>query len=314
MCYNKKRMNRQGGYTIVETSLAIAVSAALVLMMAGIYSMSRTQQFSNAISGAKSFIQSEYNDVHDGINARIGGKQGRFSCEPDSYQYGGVSISAGYAAGNSQCYVMGRLIQFRNDRIQVSYVVVRPVGNTATDETKRWPFQNKSAVENIKEASNRNWIYALDSNGLINVDAGARSFERHYGSGVKLRGAWQAGLNGAKELVRFGDNAGVGNFVIIHSPLGSSVLSYSNVSVSEIAGSAERQIKLNDSPKDINRNKFMVLYLNNAADGGSINSNNASICLPLDGNSADISSRSPAPFDPKNVNVKALMQSCGERE
>ena len=69
-------MRREGGYTILETGLAIAMSATLVLLTFGLAAMVGRGRFRDSLVTTQSFIKQQYNEIHSGINSRLTGGSG----------------------------------------------------------------------------------------------------------------------------------------------------------------------------------------------------------------------------------------------
>ena len=69
-------MKREGGYTVLETGLAIAMSATLVLLTFGLAAMVGRGRFRDSLVTTQSFIKQQYNEVRSGINSRLTGGSG----------------------------------------------------------------------------------------------------------------------------------------------------------------------------------------------------------------------------------------------
>jgi type II secretory pathway pseudopilin PulG len=98
-------MNQQEGFTIIEVSLFLAISASLILLVAGLQTMVSRQRFQDTMNSLRTVIQSEYEEVRSGINSRLG--------------------NTGSVAGTSEYLTVGKLIQFTSSSsdVKISYVV-----------------------------------------------------------------------------------------------------------------------------------------------------------------------------------------------
>lgn len=86
-------INKQDGFTIIEISLVFAISGLLLAsMLAGISLSIQRQRFSDAVNGAQSFLQQQYNETQVTINDRSAD-----NCGPES-------------RGASDCLVIGKVI------------------------------------------------------------------------------------------------------------------------------------------------------------------------------------------------------------
>ncbi len=127
-------MKRQGGFTIIEVSLFLAISAALLLLMAGLYSLVSRQRFQDTMTSLRTTIQSEYEEVRSGINPRLGGENV-------------TGCGLGQATGTSgNCLAIGKLIRLgptgadgtTDASITINYVVAKnipaDIGNLADQD------------------------------------------------------------------------------------------------------------------------------------------------------------------------------------
>ena len=159
-------MKREGGYTVLETGLAIAMSTTLVLLTFGLAAMVGRGRFRDSLVSAQTFVKQQYSEVRSSINSRL--VDGN-----NSNQALVSSCNNATVPGNSaQCYVMGRLIEFYNDvdtgQIKSSYVVATMDEVTA----KAWPDRNKSTLDNLKNGNVK--LYALTNDngndaGLVHL-------------------------------------------------------------------------------------------------------------------------------------------------
>ena len=176
-------MKREGGYTVLETGLAIAMSATLVLLTFGLAAMVGRGRFRDSLVTTQSFIKQQYNEVRSGINSRL--TEGDVSTN----KMGPVSECKNTAipGNNNGCYIIGRLLTFDNDgevgRVQSSFIIA--VVGTGF----KWPDSTKTGFDNLKD-SNVVTLYALtDTSGN---DAGLNPTIKQIGSN-KLEKVWLIG-------------------------------------------------------------------------------------------------------------------------
>ena len=206
-------MKREGGYTVLETGLAIAMSATLVLLTFGLAAMVGRGRFRDSLVSAQTFVKQQYSEVRSSINSRL--VDGN-----NSNQALVSSCNNATVPGNSaQCYVMGRLIEFYNDgdtgQIKSSYVVATMDEVTA----KAWPDRNKSALGNLKNGNVK--LYALtNDNGN---DAGLNPSIKSIGADNRIVKSWQldASSNQATDIQ---PNISRANMIILRSPLDGSLV------------------------------------------------------------------------------------------
>ena len=206
-------MKREGGYTVLETGLAIAMSATLVLLTFGLAAMVGRGRFRDSLVSAQTFVKQQYSEVRSSINSRLvdGNNNNKAlvsSCD-----------NATVPGNSAQCYVMGRLIEFYNDvdtgQIKSSYVVATMDEVTA----KAWPDRNKSALDNLKNGNVK--LYALtNDNGN---DAGLNPSIKSTGADNKIVRSWQldASSNQATDIQ---PNISRANMIILRSPLDGSLV------------------------------------------------------------------------------------------
>ncbi len=174
-------MKREGGYTVLETGLAIAMSATLVLLTFGLAAMVGRGRFRDSLVTTQSFIKQQYNEVRSGINSRL--TEG----DASTNNMGPVSEckNAAIPGNNNGCYIIGRLLTFDNDgevgRVQSSYIIA--VVGTGS----KWPDSTKPGLYNL---NNGVTLYALtDTSGN---DAGLNPTVKQIGSN-KLEKVWLIG-------------------------------------------------------------------------------------------------------------------------
>ena len=206
-------MKREGGYTVLETGLAIAMSATLVLLTFGLAAMVGRGRFRDSLVSAQTFVKQQYSEVRSSINSRLvdGNNNNKAlvsSCD-----------NATVPGNSAQCYVMGRLIEFYNDgdtgQIKSSYVVATMDEATA----KAWPNRNKSALDNLKNGNVK--LYALtNDNGN---DAGLNPSIKSIGADNKIVKSWQLDTS-SNQATDIQPNSSRANMIILRSPLDGSLV------------------------------------------------------------------------------------------
>jgi len=206
-------MKREGGYTVLETGLAIAMSTTLVLLTFGLAAMVGRGRFRDSLVSAQTFVKQQYSEVRSSINSRL--VDGN-----NSNQALVSSCNNATVPGNSaQCYVMGRLIEFYNDgdtgQIKSSYVVATMDEVTA----KAWPDRNKSALDNLKNGNVK--LYALtNDNGN---DAGLNPSIKSIGADNRIVRSWQLDTS-SNQATDIQPNTLKANMIILRSPLDGSLV------------------------------------------------------------------------------------------
>ena len=206
-------MKREGGYTVLETGLAIAMSTTLVLLTFGLAAMVGRGRFRDSLVSAQTFVKQQYSEVRSSINSRL--------VDGNSSNQALVSScnNATVPGNSAQCYVMGRLIEFYNDvdtgQIKSSYVVATMDEVTA----KAWPDRNKSALDNLKNGNVK--LYALtNDNGN---DAGLNPSIKSIGADNKIVRSWQLDTS-SNQATDIQPNTSRANMIILRSPLDGSLV------------------------------------------------------------------------------------------
>mgnify|MGYP000928316190 FL=1 len=206
-------MKREGGYTVLETGLAIAMSTTLVLLTFGLAAMVGRGRFRDSLVSAQTFVKQQYSEVRSSINSRL--------VDGNSSNQALVSScnNATVPGNSAQCYVMGRLIEFYNNgdtgQIKSSYVVATMDEVTA----KAWPDRNKSALDNLKNGNVK--LYALtNDNGN---DAGLNPSIKSIGADNKIVRSWQLDTS-SNQATEIQPNTSRANMIILRSPLDGSLV------------------------------------------------------------------------------------------
>lgn len=257
-------MKREGGYTLVEIGLVMAVSAGLLLIAGSLYTMSGNQRFTDSLQTTRTFIQQQYNDVRSNISQRVGGVVSSL-CSVDPRDSGDKS-----AGNNKSCLLMGKIIQFEGDRMKSSYIIGKPI-------VPDWPNANKTALENIQDMA----LFAITS---PSAGRGVRPIEKLYpngGEAITTLACSDKECRGKKEQTP-GDNA---NLVILRSPLDGSILTFTYVTLTDYDRSSSKI-------SNIGGNSYIGLVL--ALRSGGLGVSTGSLCIPVASTSSGIQTAAPA--------------------
>lgn len=273
-------MKREGGYTVLETGLAIAMSTTLVLLTLGLAAMVGRGRFRDSLVTTQSFIKQQYNEVRSGINSRLTeGDASTNKMEPVS-----GCKNAAIPGNNNGCYVIGRLLTFDNDgevgRVQSSYIIAVVGANS------KWPDSTKPGLYNL---NNGVTLYALtDTSGN---DAGLNPTVKQMG-GNSLEKVWLLQNGGWKTLydAAHPPNPGPGqnNMAILRSPVDGSLVVASKVGLSDVTGSNIKGLKkldLQSAVTNMSQDDKLALAVRNSGLGypGGV------ICIPGGDNPAGTS-------------------------
>lgn len=273
-------MKREGGYTVLETGLAIAMSTTLVLLTFGLAAMVGRGRFRDSLVTTQSFIKQQYNEVRSGINSRL--TEGDVSTN----KMGPVSECKNTAipGNNNDCYIIGRLLTFDNDgevgRVKSSFIIaVVGVGY-------KWPDSTKSGLYNL---NNGVTLYALtDTSGN---DAGLNPTIKQMG-GNSLEKVWLLQNGGLETLydAAHPPNPGPGqnNMAILRSPVDGSLVVASKVGLSDVTSSNIKGLKkldLQSAMTNMSQDDKLALAVRNSGLGypGGV------ICIPGGDNPAGTS-------------------------
>lgn len=275
-------MKREGGYTLVEIGLVMAVSAGLLLIAGSLYTMSGNQRFTDSLQTTRTFIQQQYNDVRSNISQRVGGVVSSL-CSVDPRDSGDKS-----AGNNKSCLLMGKIIQFEGDRMKSSYIIGKPI-------VPDWPNANKTALENIQDMA----LFAITS---PSAGRGVRPMEKLYpngGEAITTLACSDKECRGKKEQTP-GDNA---NLVILRSPLDGSILTFTYVTLTDYDRSSSKI-------SNIGGNSYIGLVL--ALRSGGLGVSTGSLCIPVASTSSGIQTAAPAEgLNGSTIsNPKALFSVC----
>lgn len=276
-------MKREGGYTVLETGLAIAMSTTLVLLTFGLAAMVGRGRFRDSLVTTQSFIKQQYNEVRSGINSRL--TEGDVSTN----KMGPVSECKNTAipGNNNRCYVIGRLLTFDNDgevgRVKSSYIIATVPKNSKT----AWPDGTKTGLDNLKD-SNVVTLYALtDTSGN---DAGLNPTVKQIGSN-KLEKVW---LIGDTNMNLYDSNSNkqnpnqTNNIAIMRSPVDGSLVVVLAAVLDDVPNASVKGLKkinLDLTKTNMSQDDKVVLAVSNSGLGypGGV------ICVPGGDSSTGIS-------------------------
>ena len=281
-------MKREGGYTVLETGLAIAMSTTLVLLTFGLAAMVGRGRFRDSLVTTQSFIKQQYNEVRSGINSRLTGGSGTVT-DGQTIGNGNNACSNKLIPGNNNgCYVIGRLLTFDNDgevgRVQSSYIIAVVGANS------KWPDSTKTGFDNLKDSKDSNvTLYALtDTSGN---DAGLNPTVKQIGSN-KLEKVWLIGNTNMSLYDSDPNNQNpnqTNNIAIMRSPVDGSLVIVSAAVLSGVPNTPVKglkQINLNNVVKaSMSQDDKVVLVVRNSGLGypGGV------ICIPGGDNPAGTS-------------------------
>lgn len=273
-------MKREGGYTVLETGLAIAMSATLVLLTFGLAAMVGRGRFRDSLVTTQSFIKQQYNEVRSGINSRLtDGDVSTNKMEPVS-----GCKNAAIPGNNNGCYIIGRLLTFDNEgevgRVQSSYIIAVVGANS------KWPDSTKPGLYNL---NNGVTLYALTNTS--GNDAGLNPTVKQIGSN-KLEKVWLIGDTNMSLYDSYSNKQNsnqTNNIAIMRSPVDGSLVVVPAAVLSDVLNAPVKglkQINLNNVVKaSMSQDDKVVLAVRNSGLGypGGV------ICVPGGDSSAGIS-------------------------
>ncbi len=276
-------MKREGGYTVLETGLAIAMSATLVLLTFGLAAMVGRGRFRDSLVTTQSFIKQQYNEVRSGINSRL--TEGDVSTN----KMGPVSECKNTAipGNNNDCYIIGRLLTFDNDgevgRVKSSFIIA------VVGKGSKWPDGTQTGLKNLQD--NNVKLYALTGD---NNDAGLNPTVKQVGDNMLMK-AWlvKSGSPPSLELLYDGSHPGNytsgnsgNNMAILRSPVDGSLVVVSKVGLNPGSGvTGLMKLDLQNAVTDMSQDDKLALAIRNSGLGypGGV------ICVPGGDNPAGTS-------------------------
>lgn len=274
-------MKREGGYTVLETGLAIAMSATLVLLTFGLAAMVGRGRFRDSLVTTQSFIKQQYNEVRSGINSRLTEGSGT---NADKQIIGGACNNKFIPGNNNGCYIIGRLLTFDNDgevgRVKSSFIIAVVGANS------KWPDSTKPGLYNL---NNGVTLYALtDTSGN---DAGLNPTIKQMGDN-SLEKVWLLQNGGLETLYSAHPSLGSNlknNMAILRSPVDGSLVVASKVGLKDVSASLGisglMELDLKNAVTDMSQDDKLALAVRNSGLGypGGV------ICVPGGDNPAGTS-------------------------
>lgn len=123
----KKHSSNRRGYTLVETTLAMAVAASLFMLTFGLSNMVSNNRFKDTLNSSYIFLRTQYSDVGSGIDSRTG------TMTDNACGNGNI------AGNNANCYAIGRRIYFYRDSNGFSHMASVDLVGTPRDSNRQWP-------------------------------------------------------------------------------------------------------------------------------------------------------------------------------
>ncbi len=303
-------MKREGGYTVLETGLAIAMSTTLVLLTFGLAAMVGRGRFRDSLVTTQSFIKQQYNEVRSGINSRL--TEGDVSTN----KMGPVSECKNTAipGNNNDCYIIGRLLTFDNDgevgRVKSSFIIA------VVGKGSKWPDSTKPGLYNLENGVT---LYALtDTSGN---DAGLNPTIKQMG-GNSLEKVWLLHQNGGLETLYSAHPSIVdrNNMAILRSPVDGSLVVASKVDLAPSPGIAGlKKLDLQNAVTNMSQDDKLALAVRNQGLGypGGV------ICIPGGDNPAGTSNNFNVAGGNWNwdgglnnvgLKVKDVVEACGNMD
>ena len=178
---------RSEGYTIVEVSLFLGISALLLTMaLVGTGLSIRTTRFTDSTRSLHAYVQQQYDDLLNGVNSRFGN---------ESCSNGAVTNGSSQTPGTSNCLFMGRLIVFTQNSSNITSYNIVGTEPANVDYSK----------------SDEQLIYDFTPTIIRNVGVTPYSIP------------WQATISGTKRPV---DSKAVDALALIRSPRSNRIVSY----------------------------------------------------------------------------------------
>lgn len=269
-------MKREGGYTVLETGLAIAMSATLVLLTFGLAAMVGRGRFRDSLVTTQSFIKQQYNEVRSGINSRLTEGSGT---NADKQIIGGACNNKFIPGNNNGCYIIGRLLTFDNDgevgRVKSSFIIA------VVGPNSKWPDSTQTGLKNLQD--NNVKLYALTGD---NNDAGLNPTVKQMGDNMLMK-AWLV-KNGSPSPDLLYDGSHPGNYTsgnsgnnmaILRSPVDGSLVVASKVSLSDVTApgiTGLKKLNLQSAVTNMSQDDKLALAIRNSGLGypGGV------ICIP----------------------------------
>ena len=178
---------RSEGYTIIEVSLFLGISALLLTMaLVGTGLSIRTTRFTDSTRSLHSYVQQQYDDLLNGVNSRFGSE----SCTS-----GTINTTKSQTPGTSNCLYMGKLMIFAK----------------GSSDVKTYSIIGTEPANVDYDKSDEELIYDFSPKAVTTVNVETFTIP------------WLATVSGSKRVV---DNVGINAFALIRSPRSTRIVSY----------------------------------------------------------------------------------------
>jgi len=178
---------RSEGFTIIEVSLFLGISALLlVVALVGTGLSIRTTRFTDSTRSLHAYVQQQYDALLNGVNSRVG---------TEACSSGAVNTGTTQTPGTSNCLLMGKLVVFTaNSSNVVTYNIIG-----TEPATPDYTQSDEQLIYNFTPTIIRN--------------TGVETFTI----------PWLATVSGSKRPV---DGRAVDAFALIRSPKSTRIVSY----------------------------------------------------------------------------------------
>jgi len=178
---------RSEGYTIIEVSLFLGISALLLtIALVGTGLSIRTTRFTDSTRSLHAYVQQQYDDLLNGVNSRFGAE----SCNS-----GVIDTATPQTPGTSNCLYMGKLIVLKQGSSDITTYNIIGTEPANADYTK----------------PDEQLIFDFTPTIIRNVGVETYNIP------------WTANISGSKRPV---DGKAVDAFALIRSPRSTRIVSY----------------------------------------------------------------------------------------